>query len=198
MVETGPVRAVLRVVGAYQDSQLIEDFILSARGDSIELRVTLDWRETSKLLKLRFPTRLRATTATYEIPYGAIERPANGGEEPGQRWIDVSGNLSELDATFGLAILNNAKYAFDIQASDPGVTAARSPIFAHHEPLIPDPSLSYQFQDQGVQRFSLALLPHRGGWADAGLTRRGWSSINVQRFWWSRYIREACLGRLLT
>jgi alpha-mannosidase len=30
----------------------------------------------------------------------------------------------------------------------------------------------YQYQDQGQQRFTLALLPHRGSWADAGVTRR--------------------------
>ncbi|MGI8515579.1 MAG: alpha-mannosidase [Acidimicrobiia bacterium] len=173
IVETGPVRAVLRVVGIYEASRLVEDFVLYSSGDSVEVRVTLDWREQSKLLKLRFPTRLRDVTAAYEIPYGVIERPAQGVEEPGQRWVDITGMLPGLDTTIGLAILNDAKYAFDINGGDPGITAARSPIFAHHEPVIPDPGVMYEFQDQGLQRFSFALLPHRGGWAAAGLTRRG-------------------------
>lgn len=173
LVEAGPVRAVLRVDAMYGSSRLIEDFILSAAGDSIEVRVTLDWREASKLLKLRFPTRLTGTTATYEIPYGAIQRPADGGEEPGQRWIDVAGSLPDAEGTFGLAVLNNAKYAFDIHQGDLGITAVRSPIFAHHEPMLPEPGRIYQVQDQGIQRFNLALVPHRGGWAGAGLSRRG-------------------------
>jgi alpha-mannosidase len=37
--------------------------------------------------------------------------------------------------------------------------------------MTPKPGVRYQFQDLGLQRFTLALLPHRGTWADAGLTR---------------------------
>jgi alpha-mannosidase len=172
LIERGPVRAILRVDSSFGDSRLIEDFVLTASGDSVELRVILDWRERSKLLKLRFPTGLREPTATYEIPYGVIERPANGEEEPGQRWIDVSGALDGPVPVGGLAVLNDGKYAFDIHQGEPGVTAVRSPIYAHHEPTVPKPGVRYQFQDQGTQRFVLRLVPHRGGWADAGLARR--------------------------
>ncbi len=52
------------------------------------------------------------------------------------------------------------------------MTAVRSPIFAHHEPTIPKEGVRYQYQDQGQQRFRLALVPHRGAWSEAGLTRR--------------------------
>ena len=52
------------------------------------------------------------------------------------------------------------------------MTAVRSPIYAHHEPTVPAVGVRYQFQDQGLQRFTLWLVPHRGKWPDAGLTRR--------------------------
>ena len=32
--------------------------------------------------------------------------------------------------------------------------------------------IRYQFQDQGAQRFTLGLVPHRGSWPDANLTRQ--------------------------
>jgi alpha-mannosidase len=141
--------------------------------------VILDWREEARLLKLRFPTRLEDVAATYEIPYGTIERPANGEEEPGQRWVDVSGRLRRSPAAgdagtdrFGLAVHNDGKYGFDVLEGEIGVTAVRSPIYAHHEPRIPTEGVRYSFQDQGLQRFTLALEPHRGSWAGAGLTRR--------------------------
>ena len=35
------------------------------------MRISLDWREQLKLLKLRYPTRVAASSATYEVPYGA-------------------------------------------------------------------------------------------------------------------------------
>ena len=170
LVESGPVRAILRVNSAYGRSTLVEDFVLAAGADAVEHRVILDWREKSKLLKLRFATRVTDPIATYEIPYGAISRPADGDEEPGQRWVDVSGKVARA-ATAGLAVLNDAKYAFDVHGPEIGVTAVRSPIYAHHEPTSPKEGIRYQFQDQGVQRFTLCLLPHRGGWSEAGLAR---------------------------
>ena len=75
-------------------------------------------------------------------------------------------------AIAGLAVLNDAKYGYDVRDGEIGVTAVRSPIFAHHEPFIPKAGVRYQFQDQGVQRFTMRLVPHRGAWSDAGLTRR--------------------------
>jgi alpha-mannosidase len=133
--------------------------------------VLLDWREHARMLKLRFATAVDDPEATYEIPYGAIQRPANGEEEPGQRWIDVSGQMGG-EGMFGLAVLNDAKYGFDIHDAELGVTAVRSPIYAHHEPTIPKSGVRYQHQDIGSQRFTLRLVPHRGRWSDAGLTRR--------------------------
>ncbi|HET9457713.1 MAG TPA: glycoside hydrolase family 38 C-terminal domain-containing protein [Candidatus Limnocylindrales bacterium] len=174
LVEAGPVRGIVRVTGRYGESSIVEDFVLAAGAASVEIRVILDWREKAKLLKLRFPTRLTDSVATYEIPYGAIHRPPNGEEEPGQRWVDVAGTLpgDGSGGRFGLAVLNDAKYSFDVMGAEIGVTAVRSPIFAHHEPAIPRDGVRYQFQDQGIQRFTLALAPHRGDWPDAGLTRR--------------------------
>ena len=172
LVERGPVRGLLRVDAKFGDSRCTIDYILAANARSIELRVILDWREKSRLAKVRLATSIQAGSAWFEIPYGAIERPANGDEEPGQRWVDLSGRIAGADGTFGLAVLNDSKYAFDVHGGEIGVTAVRSPIYAHHEPESPKPGIRYQFQDQGVQRFSLSLLPHRGGWSDAGLTRR--------------------------
>jgi alpha-mannosidase len=172
LVEEGPVRAIVRVESRYGRSSLTEDFVVRAGSPGVEVRVILDWREKARMLKLRFPTGLVDTTAAYEIPYGVIERPPNGEEEPGQRWIDVTGTRPGVDGTFGLAVLNDAKYSFDIHEGELGVTAVRSPIYAHHEPTEPRAGVRYQYQDQGMQRFTLRLLPHRGGWAAAGLTRR--------------------------
>ena len=171
LVERGPVRSILRVDSSFGDSRLIQDHIVSASGRTVEIRVILDWREKAKLLKLRYATPLTDVAATYEIPYGALRRPADGAEEPGQRWVDASGSLAGFDGVAGLAVLDDAKYGFDIDGGEIGVTAVRSPIYAHHEPMTPVEGVRYQYQDQAVQRFSLALLPHLGTWADAGVSR---------------------------
>ncbi|HEU4672262.1 MAG TPA: glycosyl hydrolase-related protein, partial [Candidatus Limnocylindrales bacterium] len=60
----------------------------------------------------------------------------------------------------------------DVTDGTIGVTAVRSPIYAHHEPAVPRSGVRYAYQDIGLQRFHLALLPHTGRWPDADLTRR--------------------------
>jgi alpha-mannosidase len=134
------------------------------------VRLELDWHERLKLAKLRFPTALTDPTATYELPYGHLERPADGAEEPGQSWVDVSGELPGGKRA-GLTVVNDAKYAYDVSGGDLGITLARSPVYAWHEPRELDPDGLYSYQDQGRQRFRYLLLPHAGDWRGAGVVR---------------------------
>jgi alpha-mannosidase len=172
LVEHGPVRAVIRVESEYGASLLVQDFTLYRQLDQVDVQVTVDWREQFRLLKLRFPVNLTNVQATYEIPYGQIERPANGDEEPGQSWVDLSGLARETRERYGLAVLNDGKYSLDVNLSDIGLTVLRSPIYAHHLPIVPDPNGLYSFIDQGIQHFSYSLVPHGGSWEDAGIVRR--------------------------
>jgi len=172
LVEHGPVKSVLRVVSAYGRSTLTQDFIVRAGVDPIEVAVKVDWHERFKLLKLRFPVAVANPAATYEIPYGHIVREADGDEEPGQNWIDVSGEaLGGGGGAYGVSLLNDGKYAFDVRGAEMSMTVLRSPIYAHHIPGPIEEDKDYTFIDQGVQRFSYALLPHRGTWKDAGAVR---------------------------
>jgi alpha-mannosidase len=64
--------------------------------------------------------------ATYEIPYGQIERPTNGEEEPGQSWVDLSGVARGVEIPYGVSILNDGKYSFDISGRTMRLTVLRS------------------------------------------------------------------------
>jgi alpha-mannosidase len=156
---------------------MTEEFILEHDSDSVEVRVTIDWHEEAHLLKLRFPVAIEAPTGTYEIPFGTLERPVDGAEEPGQSWVDLSGTSPD-GSPVGLAVVNNAKHGYDVSPSDEahsasiGITAVRSPAYAWHDPRALDPDGFYTYQDQGVQSFSYLLVPHAGDWRSADLTRR--------------------------
>jgi alpha-mannosidase len=169
MIEGGPVRAVARIVSRYRASTLTEDVVLSG-GGTLEVRATLDWHERLALLKLRVGTALQNVTATFDIPYGHVERPPDGGEEPAGAWVDVSGTLPS-GRRAGLAILNDGKHAFDVLGGRVGMTVARSPVYAWHEPRRLDPGEDYGYLDQGVQRFTYRLLPHHGDWRGGGVAR---------------------------
>lgn len=172
LVERGKVKSVLRVTSQYNQSTLIQDFTVYNDLDIIEVKATVDWHEQHKMLKLRFPVNIHQIRANYEIPFGHIERMANGEEEPGQSWIDLSGVSPNTGYRYGLSILNDCKYSFDVNLNDVGMTILRSPIYAHHDPMVPDPGRSYTYMDQGVHKFSYTLFAHKGSWDEAGTVRR--------------------------
>lgn len=174
LVSQGPVKSVLRVEYRYQDSKLIQDFTVYAKLDRIDVRVEVDWHEHHKMLKLRFPMNLNHMKPVTEIPYGSIERKANGEEEPCQSWLDVSGTLRGSNIPYGISILNNAKYSCDIQIRDVGLTVLRSPIYAHHIPHLPDESRDYQYMDQGKQEFTYSILAHQGGLEKTNTVQQAW------------------------
>lgn len=183
--EHGPLRARLVVEREWNRSTLVEEFILSSDSRHLEVRVTLDWRERAHLMKMRFPVNLVDPTATYEVPYGVLERPVDGGEEPAQSWADLSGTVgdsSESGLKGGLTIANNTKQAYDASPADApvdgwspslGLTAVRSPVYSWHDPRLLDPEGFYSYQDQGIQKFTYLMIPHGGSWRNADPVRRG-------------------------
>ncbi len=172
LVEHGPVKSVVRAVSEYGASRLVQEFALYPGLEGIEVRVTVDWREQYKMLKLRFPLNLMFMRPVHEIPYGHIERFANGEEQPGGAWVDLSGTNRDTGLPYGLSVLNDGKYSLDVNVRDIGLTVLRSPVYANHLPVIPDADGCYSFLDQGLQRFTYWLLPHEGSWEQAGTVRR--------------------------
>ncbi|PJJ71295.1 alpha-mannosidase [Diaminobutyricimonas aerilata] len=171
--ETGPLRSRVRVEREWGRSTLTEEFVLSHDSGVLRVNVTLDWREQAHLLKLRFPTSLTDPRATYEIPYGTIERPVDGAEEPAQSWVDVTGTVDGAPA--GLTVIATNKHGYDVSPGDEpsiGITAVRSPVYSWHDPRLLDPEGFYSFQDQGIQRFSYELVAHDGDWRAAQPARR--------------------------
>jgi alpha-mannosidase len=175
LIEHGPVRGRLRVTSRYASSTLQQDFIIYNDRPEVEVMATVDWREKHKMLKLSFPVNVQNPRAVYEIPYGYIVRPVNGEEEPGQQWLDVSGTHGDAQFDYGLALLNDCKYSFDVKGNDLRMTVVRSPIFADHYGLRDE---YCEFMDQGMHEFRYVLLPHTGSWREAGIVKKAYE-LNV-------------------
>ncbi len=172
LVEHGPVKSVVRVFSEYGASTLTQDFALYPNSRQIDVTASVNWQERHKALKLRFPVNVHFMRATFEIPYGHIERFANGEEEAGQGWVDVSGSARDTNELYGFSLLNDSKYSFDVNVRDIGMTVLRSPIYAHHDPAVPEKDGHYSYIDQGLQTFRYSLLPHAGAWTQAETVKR--------------------------
>lgn len=164
LVESGPLRGVIRVKNHFQNSTFVRDIILYAGVPRVDVKMQAEWHEKHILLKVAFPVSAHSDKATYEIPYGSVERPTTRNtpaeqaqfEVPAQRWADIS------DATHGFSLLNDCKYGYDAKGNVLRLSLLRSPEW-------PDPHA-----DEGHHEFTYSLYPHGGGWKDALTIRRGY------------------------
>jgi len=167
LVGEGTAAPALRVTYHWQNSKFVQTITLE--GDQIDIDNDIDWHEKHVLLKAAFPLAVTSDFATYEIPYGTIQRPTKRNnsfekaqyEVPAMRWADLSGAGAD-GKVHGLSILNQDKYGYDALGNVLRITLLRSPTW-------PDPDA-----DQGEHHFHYALYPHAGTWKDALTVRHGW------------------------
>lgn len=168
LIESGNVRSILRIKNHFQNSTFVRDITVFDGVQRIDVKMQADWHEKHILLKVAFPTSAHSEKATFEIPFGSVERPTTRRtpaeqaqfEVPALRWADLSDNRQ------GLSILNDCKYGYDAKGNVLRLSLLRSPDF-------PDPHA-----DEGHHEFTYALLPHDGTWKDALTVRRGYE-LNV-------------------
>ena len=75
LAEHNAVRAVIRVTRHWQASTFIEDITVYNGPPRVDVVTDIDGDERHKLLKAGFPLAASSAHATFEIPYGSIERP---------------------------------------------------------------------------------------------------------------------------
>lgn len=170
LIESGPVRSVIRVTSYFNRSELRQDFIVYANDPQIDVKVRLDWREAHKMLKLSFPVNICQPRVINEIAYGCIEKQANGEEEPCQQWVDLFGQTAD-GGMYGLGLLNDSKYGYDANGSTVSLTVIRGSVFADH---FGERDELCELMDQGIHEFSYALIPHKGDFKQAGIVKRAY------------------------
>jgi len=163
VLEKGPVRATVRVEHNFRNSKLVQDIQLYAGVPRVEVRVWMEWQERNIIIKSSFPAALKDPVATFEIPYGAISRPAVGNEVPAIKWID----LTDSQGQAGLSLLNDSRYGFDVKDNVMRMSLIRGATY-------PDPEA-----DRGKHELAYALYPHSGTWKE-GLSFRRAMEFNSQ------------------
>jgi alpha-mannosidase len=166
-VETSnPYVATLVAKARVRDSDLTVRYSVKAGEPWLEVEVEANWLERggpetgTPQLRMRFPTRLEAPKARYEIPYGSIVRGLAQGEEvPALRWADAFGMVHGQAA--GLLLLNDGKHGHSLESSTLGLTLLRS----SYEP---DP-----LPEIGAHSIRMALVPHGAALSVAEMTRLG-------------------------
>ena len=156
---SGGLRCAVRFTREFGRSRFAQRMVLDAGSRVLRFECEVDWHEDHKLLKVAFPVAVRSPKATYEIQFGHVERTTHTNtswdqarfEVCGHRWADLG------EAGYGVALLNDCKYGYDIRGAVMRLSLLRAP--SH-----PDPTA-----DRGHHRFTYALMPHPGDFRDAGV-----------------------------
>lgn len=171
LIENGPLRAVLLMVWTYHRSTITQQIMFYRDTARIDFRTVVDWHGHNQLLKAAFPVDIHATEATYDIQFGNVKRPTHWNtswdyarfETVGHQWADLS------EKGYGVALLNDCKYGYDIKDSVLRLTLLKSAVH-------PDPE-----QDQGRHTFTYALYPHVGDFVEGGVVQEAWELNNPLR-----------------
>lgn len=158
-LENGAIKQTIRVVRVIGKSEFIQDYILEKHSPILKIANTVDWQETHVLVKAVFPLTIESDDATSEIACGAIKRPTKPEtaaekakwETSALRWVD----LTDESQNYGVSLLNDCKYGYDIKPNQIRITLLRSPVW-------PDPN-----SDKGKHQFTYAIYPHQGSWQQA-------------------------------
>lgn len=159
IVETGPLRASVRVTRQWRSSKVVQTYRLGNGSRRLDIETHLEWHERRTFLRALFPLNIHANAASFETAFGAVSRPTHRNtswdaarfEVCGHRWAD----LSQPD--YGVALLNNGKYGHSSLGNTLALSLVRGAMF-------PD-----VLADEGQQRFTYALYPHAGGAAAGGV-----------------------------
>ncbi len=160
-VETGPVRTVFRARYQFGHSTIDKDIILYRDLSRVDIALHVNWQEHGSALsptpwlRLEFPTTATANHATYLIPFGEIERPADDVEYPATYGIGIESPHGSV------CLVSDSKNGFSANTNTFRVSLLRTPNY-------PDPE-----SEVGLHEMAFALEISAKPWAQAAMGRRG-------------------------
>lgn len=124
-----------------------------------------DWNEHHLFVKTAFPVDILSDKATYEIQYGAVERPTHMNtswdeakfEVCAHKWADYS------EYGYGVALMNDCKYGHDIHDGVMKLSLIKCGTY-------PNPTA-----DIGHHHAKYSLMPHAGRWQEAGIANEAYA-----------------------
>lgn len=160
-IEDGPVRVVFRARYQCGRSHIEKDIALYRDLSRVDVALHVDWQEHGSAtmavpwLRLEFPTTVSVTNATYLIPFGEIERPADDAEYPASYGMGVTSSCGSL------CLVSDSKNGFSASTNTIRVSLLRMPNY-------PDPE-----SDVGRHEMAFALEISAQPWPTAAMARRG-------------------------
>jgi alpha-mannosidase len=164
--DQGSLITQIRVIRQIGKSRFNQIYRLDQRSAVLKIITQVDWQERHVLVKAAFGFDMNAAYATYEIPYGMIQRPTCPQTEAEKAQWEVSAlrwaDLSDTSGSYGVSLLSDCKHGYDAKPSQLRLSLLRGSEW-------PDPD-----SDRGLHQFTYAVYPHDLDWKAAQTVRRGY------------------------
>ena len=157
-------RAGVEVKKTFMHSTITQKIWLYDDVARIDFDTDIDWNESHLVLKTAFPVDVLSDKATYEIQFGAVERPTHTNTSWDAAKFEVCAHkyadLSEYG--YGVSLLNDCKYGHDIHNGVISLTLLKCGTY-------PD-----ETADRGAHTFTYSLYPHAGDYRAAGTVQQAY------------------------
>ena len=150
-IEDGARKGV-KITRPFMKSTITQTMWFCDETPTIDFETNIHWCEHHKMLKAAFEVDVNSDKATYEIQFGAVERPTHKNTSWDRAKFEVCGHkYADLsDGGYGVSLLNDCKYGYDIHDS----TIMLS--------LLKCGTMPYAESDQGDHIFMYTLYVHEG------------------------------------
>jgi alpha-mannosidase len=142
--------------GPAETSTISQVLTFSSEFPFIDFKTVVNWTQHNKLLKVTFPTTVRARFARFGIQFGHIQRPTHKNTrrdmakfEAAGRWVDLS------ESSGGLSLCSSVKAGFDVHEKVIRMSLLKAPLQTD------------KWADFGIRKFSYRLICHQGGFEES-------------------------------
>lgn len=133
-------------------STITQQISLSEYSKLINFTLDVDWNETNRMLRAKYPVAIHTSQANCNIQFGFISRPTHQNtswdyarfEVCAHKWVDMS------EKGYGVALINNSKYGFKVWDNVLDINLLRSPMYPGKD------------ADKGKHTINYQLLIHDG------------------------------------
>ena len=140
------------------ETTITQTITFSADAPFIDCRTVVNWTQHNKLLKVAFPTTVRARTARYGIQFGHIERPTHVNTDRDMAKFEVAGRWADLsDSSSGVSLCSNVKAGFDVHDGVVRMSLLKAPLQTD------------KWADYGVRKFDYRVVFHDGGFGNSNI-----------------------------
>ncbi len=162
-------RAAVRFITRLSSSVIEQTVSLDADGSRLDFDTRVDWHEQHRLLKVSFDTGIDAETASHQIQFGFIDRPAHRSRRYDADRFEVCNHAytALYDSTHGAAVLNDCKYGVSAEDGVISLSLLRAPTY-------PDANA-----DRGINSFRYSYYCWNGSFRESGILEQT-EALNIR------------------